>query len=40
MDHFFAACGLNAVYLVAAIGVFMWSFGRARVLGKLMNVGE
>jgi ABC-2 type transport system permease protein len=40
MDHFWAAAGLNVVYLVAAALVFMWSFGRARVLGKLMNVGE
>lgn len=40
MDHFLAAAGLNVFYLVAAAGVFVWSFGRARVLGKLMNVGE
>lgn len=40
MDHFLAAAGLNALYFLAATALFLWSFGRARVLGKLMNVGE
>ncbi len=40
MDHFLAAVGLNALYLVGAGLVFLYSFGRARELGKLMQVGE
>ncbi|HUA51428.1 MAG TPA: ABC transporter permease [Candidatus Sulfotelmatobacter sp.] len=39
-DLFFTALGLNAAYLAAAGVVFLVSFGRARQLGKLMQVGE
>ena len=39
-DLFFTALGLNAAYLAAAGVVFLVSFGRARHLGKLMQVGE
>ncbi len=39
-DHFLAAIGLNALYLVAAGAVFLAAFARARVLGKLLQVGE
>jgi len=39
-DHFFAAAGLNALLLGAAAGIFLFAFGRARRLGKLMQVGE
>jgi ABC-2 type transport system permease protein len=39
-DHFLAALGLNALYLAAAGVVFLGAFARARVLGKLLQVGE
>ncbi len=38
--HFLAAIGLNALYLIAAGAVFLAAFARARVLGKLLQVGE
>ena len=40
LDHFMAAAGLNALLFVAAAAVFLFAFARARVLGKLMQVGE
>ncbi|MBI3515036.1 MAG: ABC transporter permease [Proteobacteria bacterium] len=39
-DHLLAAIGLNALYLAVAGAVFLAAFARARVLGKLLQVGE
>ena len=39
-DHFAAAVGLNAVLCLIGIGVYLFSFARARKLGLLLQVGE
>jgi ABC-2 type transport system permease protein len=39
-DHFLAALGLNALYMAIGGIVFFSAFARARVLGKLLQVGE
>ena len=39
-DHLVAAVGLNAVWSVAAAGLFAWQFQRARSRGALLNLGE
>lgn len=39
-DHFAAAIGLNAVLCLIGIGVYLFSFARARKLGLLLQVGE
>ena len=38
--HMVWAAGLNAVYMAACVGAFLWSFQRARVDGKLLQTGE
>lgn len=40
LGHFFAAVGLNALYLGATITLFLWVFRQARVRGQLLNMGE
>ncbi|MGB0670825.1 MAG: ABC transporter permease [Rhodospirillales bacterium] len=39
-DHLGAAVGLNAVYLAAAVGFFLYQLKRARNLGLLLQQGE
>ena len=39
-DLFFAACGLNVLYLTAGAGVFLLTFQTARRKGLLMRLGE
>ena len=40
LDYFLAACGLNLVYLLIGLGIYLYSFSRARQLGLLMQAGE
>ncbi len=37
---FLASLGLNAIYLLIGLGIYLWSFSRARQLGLLLQVGE
>jgi ABC-2 type transport system permease protein len=39
-DLFAASVGLNIVYLALGLGIYLWSFARARQLGLLLQVGE
>ena len=39
-DLFAASLGLNIVYLLIGLGIYLWSFSRARSLGLLLQVGE
>jgi ABC-2 type transport system permease protein len=39
-DHFFAAVGLNVLLCLIGIAAYLFSFGRARKLGLLLQVGE
>lgn len=39
-DYFAASLGLNAVLVAIGVGVYLFSFGRARKLGLLLQVGE
>jgi ABC-2 type transport system permease protein len=39
-DHFFAAAALNGGLIVIGIGIYLFSFARARKLGLLLQVGE
>jgi ABC-2 type transport system permease protein len=39
-DHFAWAIALNALWMIAAIGVFAIQFRQARVRGALLNIGE
>lgn len=39
-DYFLAASALNVVYLLIGLGIYLYSFSRARHLGLLMQVGE
>jgi ABC-2 type transport system permease protein len=39
-DLFAASLGLNTVYLLIGLGIYLWSFSRARELGLLLQVGE
>jgi len=38
--HLAAAFALNALWLAAAGGLFLWQFQAARVRGALLNIGE
>ncbi|HVT53331.1 MAG TPA: ABC transporter permease [Dongiaceae bacterium] len=39
-DLFAWSVGLNVVYLALGLGIYLWSFARARQLGLLLQVGE
>jgi len=39
-DHLAWATGLNALYMVLSVGVFLYGFHRARVRGALLQTGE
>lgn len=39
-DHLAWATGLNALYMVMSVGVFLYGFHRARVRGALLQTGE
>jgi len=39
-DLLFGAIGLNLLYLAIGAGLFAWSFARARVHGRLLQIGE
>jgi ABC-2 type transport system permease protein len=39
-DLFAASIGLNVIYLLIGLGIYLWSFSRARHLGLLLQVGE
>jgi ABC-2 type transport system permease protein len=39
-DLFAASVGLNILYLALGLGIYLWSFSRARQLGLLLQVGE
>ena len=39
-DYFFAATGLNILYLCLGASAFLWSFHTARVRGLLLQGGE
>jgi ABC-2 type transport system permease protein len=39
-DLFLPAVGLNVVFLAVGLGIYLWSFARARALGLLLQTGE
>ncbi len=39
-DHLAWAVGLNALYMAAGVGVFLYAFRQARVRGALLQTGE
>jgi len=39
-DLLFGAIGMNFLYLAIGAGLFAWSFARARVHGRLLQIGE
>ena len=39
-DHFLAATGLNAALCIGGMAIYLFSFGQARKLGLLLQVGE
>ncbi len=39
-DHFLAAVGLNILLIAVASAIFLIAFGRARAMGKLLQMGE
>jgi ABC-2 type transport system permease protein len=39
-DLFLPALGLNFVFMAIGLGIYLWSFARARALGLLLQVGE
>src|ERR1700753_2300146 len=39
-DLFLPSIGLNILFMAIGLGIYLWSFARARALGLLLQVGE